>query len=201
MNTYEDDIKGNHTELENSDTGSGGLDEDISSEEITLSIGEQKIKVKKNHTGISGVMKVAIGNDQDTNEIPLEGLRIMLRQKDEKIDSFKILKYIVEYMNIHKGVSDETKDIPEKPLKSADISQAVSKEDADFINQFDDKKSELYALIEAANYFDIKGLLHLGCAKVATFIKGKSLENIKKILDPYGDSEKNDQSEKGDVKS
>merc|ERR1711964_833960 len=37
-------------------------------------------------------------------------------------------------------------------------------------------------LILAANYMDIKSLLHLGCAKIATLIKGKSPEEIKKIL-------------------
>jgi hypothetical protein len=42
----------------------------------------------------------------------------------------------------------------------------------------------LYDLILAANYMDIKSLLHLGCAKVASLIKGQPLEKIKEILDP-----------------
>jgi len=39
---------------------------------------------------------------------------------------------------------------------------------------------------------DIKGLLHLGCAKVASLIKGQPLEKIKEILDPKqgGDAKK-----------
>merc|ERR1739845_95182 len=42
-----------------------------------------------------------------------------------------------------------------------------------------------------ANYMDIKSLLHLGCAKIATLIKGKSPEEIKKILsEDDGDDEK-----------
>jgi len=40
----------------------------------------------------------------------------------------------------------------------------------------------LYDLILAANYMDIKSLLHLGCAKVASLIKGQPLEKIKDIL-------------------
>jgi len=39
-----------------------------------------------------------------------------------------------------------------------------------------------WQIILASNYMDIKSLLHLGCAKIATFIKGKSPEEIKKIL-------------------
>lgn len=40
----------------------------------------------------------------------------------------------------------------------------------------------MYDLILAANYMDIKSLLHLGCAKVASLIKGQPLEKIKDIL-------------------
>lgn len=35
---------------------------------------------------------------------------------------------------------------------------------------------------QAANYMDIKSLLHLGCSKVASLIKGQPLESIKAIL-------------------
>jgi len=47
-------------------------------------------------------------------------------------------------------------------------------------------KAEIFQLILGANYMDIHPLLHLGCAKIATLIKGKSPEEIKKIL---GDSD------------
>ena len=40
----------------------------------------------------------------------------------------------------------------------------------------------LYDLILAANYMDIKSLLHLGCACVASLIKGQPLDKIKDIL-------------------
>merc|ERR1712098_260703 len=43
-------------------------------------------------------------------------------------------------------------------------------------------KAEIFKLILGANYMDIHPLLHLGCAKIATLIKGKSPEEIKKIL-------------------
>lgn len=34
-------------------------------------------------------------------------------------------------------------------------------------------------LIVAANFLDIEGLVNLGCAKIATFIKGKTVEEIR----------------------
>lgn len=201
MKTFKEDIKENHTELEGLDARSGGLDEDISFEEIALSIGEQKINVRKDYARISEVMDVIIEKDETVTEIPLNELGNLLTEKDKKVNSFEIIGYVVEYMNIHKGVFNKEKDIPEKPLKTTVLSDITSKEDANFIDKFDKKINELYALIETANYLNIQGLLHLACAKIATFIKGKSLEEIQKILDPYGDSGKDNQSENKDVKS
>ena len=54
--------------------------------------------------------------------------------------------------------------------------------DAEFIDRIGENRQALYDLILAANYMDIKGLLHLGCAKVASLIKGQPLEKIKDIL-------------------
>lgn len=56
--------------------------------------------------------------------------------------------------------------------------------DADYIDKIGETRQQLYDLILAANYMDIKSLLHLGCAKVASLIKGQPLEKIKEILDP-----------------
>jgi len=39
----------------------------------------------------------------------------------------------------------------------------------------------------AANYLDIKSLLDLGCAKIATLIKGKSPEEIRKTFNIIND--------------
>jgi hypothetical protein len=56
--------------------------------------------------------------------------------------------------------------------------------DAEYIDKIGETRQQLYDLILAANYMDIKSLLHLGCAKVASLIKGQPLEKIKEILDP-----------------
>jgi len=95
------------------------------------------------------------------------------------------LKHIVDYMNHHKGSEPP---IIEKPLRNKKMSENVKdKWDAPFIDGIADKsKQNLYSLILAANYMDIKALLHLGCAKVASLIKGQPLEKIKEILDPNG---------------
>lgn len=91
-----------------------------------------------------------------------------------------ILAEIVAYMTHHRGVEPP---IVEKPLRSK-VMKDVCKDpfDADFIDRIGDNRQALYDLILAANYMDIKSLLHLGCAKVASLIKGQPLEKIKDIL-------------------
>merc|ERR1712138_127935 len=87
---------------------------------------------------------------------------------------------VIEYMEHHEGVEP---DIIEKPLRSKVMKQVCKDSwDADFIDTIGDDRQQLYDLILAANYMDIKSLLHLGCAKVASLIKGEPLEKIKDIL-------------------
>jgi len=63
------------------------------------------------------------------------------------------------------------------------LSRAPFARDAAYIDKIGETRQQLYDLILAANYMDIKSLLHLGCAKVASLIKGQPLEKIKEILD------------------
>ncbi|TYZ62807.1 hypothetical protein PybrP1_007785 [[Pythium] brassicae (nom. inval.)] len=67
----------------------------------------------------------------------------------------------------------------EKPLKSNDLRDAVSDWYADFVDVKPEDQELLFELILAANYLDIKSLLDLACAKVATMIKGKTPEEIR----------------------
>jgi len=71
-----------------------------------------------------------------------------------------------------------------KPLADADMSKVVDKWDADFV---DIKQELLFELILAANYMDIKPLLDLTCAKVASMIKGRTPDEIRKIFNISSD--------------
>eukprot|EP01083_Nonionella_stella_P030901 84673_1 len=88
------------------------------------------------------------------------------------------LELIVKYLNHHKGKAPV--DI-KKPIRSVKMDKIVEDVwDAEFINSLTTKV--IFQVILAANYMDIKSLLHLGCAKIATMIKGKSPDEIKSIL-------------------
>jgi S-phase kinase-associated protein 1 len=130
----------------------------------------QKFSVEKKNAYISVLIKQSLASDASATAIPLQ-------VKDH------ILAKIVDYMNHHKGSEPA---IIEKPLRSKEMKAVVKDEwDATFIDDIDGNGStrqDLYDIILAANYLNINGLLNLGCAKVASLIKGQPLEQIKEIL-------------------
>merc|ERR1711964_11994 len=100
-------------------------------------------------------------------------------------------KKIVDYLKAHKGIPH--KEI-QKPLRSVkvqgkdsfiiQVDQKTQQFDRDLLEELLGDKRMLFKVILGANYMDVQGLLHLGCAGVASLIKGKSPEEIKQILAP-----------------
>lgn len=72
----------------------------------------------------------------------------------------------------------------EKPLKSANMHEVVQEWYANYV---DVDQELLFELILAANYMDIKPLLDLTCATVASMIKGKTPEEIRKTFNIVND--------------
>eukprot|EP00644_Phytophthora_capsici_P009178 jgi/Phyca11/526054/estExt2_fgenesh1_pm.C_PHYCAscaffold_60149 len=101
---------------------------------------------------LSELVKTLVADDQD------EGDEI----QEIPLPNVKghVLAKVVEFCRHHKDAP--MADI-QKPLKSANLSECEL----------------LFELILAANYMDIKSLLDLSCAKVATMIKGKTPEEIR----------------------
>jgi S-phase kinase-associated protein 1 len=71
-----------------------------------------------------------------------------------------------------------------QPLKSANMSEVVQEWYATFVGV---DQEVLFELILAANYMDIKPLLDLTCATVASMIKGKTPEEIRKHFNIVND--------------
>lgn len=79
------------------------------------------------------------------------------------------LKKVIQYCEHYKSMEPPEID---KPLKSTNlVENRVPEWDASYIDI--EKLEDLLDLILAANYLDIKSLLELSCAKVASLIKGK----------------------------
>ena len=86
----------------------------------------------------------------------------------------EILEKVIDYCRHYKDSSPQE---IEKPLKSAMLQDVVQAWDANFVEL---EQEVLFELILAANYLDIKSLLDLTCAKVASMLKGKTAEEIRR---------------------
>lgn len=124
------------------------LDTDSDGKITLLSKNGGSVETTKKYAYISNLVQTSLSTDHSCNELPLPGVKT------------NILEKICEYMEHHKGTEPP---IIEKPLRSK-VMKDVCKDswDAEFIDKIGENRQELYDLILAANYLDIKSLLHLG---------------------------------------
>ena len=143
--------------------------------EIITIISNDKVEynVLKQYLTISNFLNNAVELESEDNNINVD------------INS-SILTNIITYIEHHKGTPGK---IPEQPLRSKNLKDVIDEWDAEFINNISGnedtdpvKRQALYDLINACNYLDMKCLLHIACAKIASLIKGQPLDKIKDIL-------------------
>jgi len=95
------------------------------------------------------------------------------------------MSLVAEYLIHHNG--KKPAEIA-KPIRSVNMYKIVEDPwDAWFTNKM--SKREIFQVILAARHIDCQSLLRLGCAKIATLIKGKSPEEIRGILSGEDDHE------------
>ncbi len=80
-----------------------------------------------------------------------------------------ILEKVIEFC---RHIKDNAVPYIEKPLRSTDMATVVDAWYANFINV---EKEMLLELMIASDYLEIKPLLELCCAKIASIIKNKSI--------------------------
>ena len=90
----------------------------------------------------------------------------------EKVSPFWIYRWYIFLFPMH------------QPLKSANMSEVVQEWYANFVAV---DQEVLFELILAANYMDIKPLLDITCATVASMIKGKTPEEIRQHFNIVND--------------
>jgi len=122
---------------------------------------------------MSELVKTMMDEDEDedetTPEIPLPNVK------------GPVLRKVIEFCEHH--LKEPMTEI-EKPLKSGNMADVVQKWYADFA---DLEQVLLFELILAANYMDIKPLLDLTCATVASMLKGKTPEEIRSLFNIAND--------------
>jgi len=151
-----------------SDEEVGGLDDD--EEFLTLKSGgavPESFEISKKSAELSKFVTTILEGDSEATSIEIRQVPA------------ETLKHVVDYLQHHKGNSPEP--LP-CPVRSIHMAQIVSdKRDATWIDAFD--KKVIFEIILAANYMDIKSLLHLGCAKIATLIKQLDQKEINRIIE------------------
>ncbi|KAJ3119936.1 hypothetical protein HK098_005000 [Nowakowskiella sp. JEL0407] len=97
-----------------------------------------------------------------------------------------ILQKIIDYCTHHKSDPPTPSDDDRENFESSTRKRSddIDLWDSEFIKVNND---ELFEIILAANYLDIKALLDLGCKTVANMIKGKSPEAIREMFNIEND--------------
>ena len=92
-----------------------------------------------------------------------------------------ILEKVIEFCQ---HIREQPMEEIEKPLKSDNLRDIVPAWYADFV---DVEQETLFEIVLAANYLDLKPLLELSCAKVASMIKGKSVQEVRTLFNIEND--------------
>lgn len=147
-----------------------GLDTDINDfdRKLTLVLDDgTKLTVNRGYAMThSEMIKNALETDDAADSIPLNGIGRAIAEK------------VVEFMEHHKT---EKAIIPEKPLGDTDMRKNCRDPwDAEFITSFPNQA--LYNLLAATNYLSMNELTHLGCAFIASKVKGQPIENMRTVL-------------------
>merc|ERR1719471_2448671 len=157
-----DDVKDN-------ESNDGGLD-DTDSEILTLKSGgdsPQSFPISRKAAELSKFVTTILEGDSEATTIEVRQVPAQTMER------------VIEYLQHHKG--EEPQALP-CPVRSIHMAQIVSdKWDATWIDALD--KKSIFEVILAANYMDIKSLLHLGCAKIATLIKQLDQKEINRIIE------------------
>lgn len=121
---------------------------------------------------LSELLSAMLESDKTATRLPLPTI------------SDHILREIVVYLKYHNGVNPGK---PDFPLRSRIMTQLCPghPSDAELVDRgWPSNKQFLYDLVSACNYMGIDSLLHLGCAKIASAIKGAPKRKHEAILDP-----------------
>ena len=129
----------------------------------------EKMQISVKAAQRSQMIKRIIDDFPNETEIPLENVRS------------NILKKIKEYLDHYQDT--DPKEI-ERPLASQNFQECVDPWDFEFINVDLDL---IFEIMLASNYMDIKPLLELASSKVASIIKGKTPEEIRKTFNIQND--------------
>ena len=99
--------------------------------------------------------------------------------KKKKIINSETMQHCLTYLKHHNGLKPE--EIP-FPFRSVYMPQLVNDPwDAEFVDMMN--KKAIFDIIDIAITLEIDGLLHLGCAKIATLVKQLDEKDINRMIE------------------
>jgi S-phase kinase-associated protein 1 len=153
-----------------------GLDDDVKEEVYQVVVQDKIYSFTKQEISLSNFIKTCIKDASDRGE------EMVFKISNISIEMMNIVE---EYLRHHNG--NTTPEII-KPLPTLKMNEVKTEDekllnewDVDFVMKFELK--DLIKVIEAANYMDVKPMLDLCCARLATIIKGEKIEDLEKMFD------------------
>ncbi|CAG9318042.1 unnamed protein product [Blepharisma stoltei] len=136
----------------------------MSDQQITLVTKEGiKVNTRESFRNLSHLINNVLEDSGVGEEIPIEHV------------SNNVLHSILQFAEHH---NFQPAAPPKKPIPSNDIAQALEDPwDAEFIKRFN--RDELIELLLAVNYLDMRSLLDICFATIASMFKGKNIEELK----------------------
>ncbi|KAJ1448738.1 Skp1 family, dimerization domain-containing protein [Pelagophyceae sp. CCMP2097] len=170
-------LRGGADEAKDAATAADGAEADGAEDDRRVNLMSQEgdqFEVEVKVAKMSELVKTMIPeeadeDDEEAQEIPLPNVKS------------HVLAKVIEFCRHY---AEEPMSEIEKPLKSANMHEVVQEWYANYV---DVDQELLFELILAANYMDIKSLLDLTCATVASMIKGKTPEEIRKTFNIVND--------------
>ena len=144
---------------------------------ITVLVGTDRVPFQMSRRicmAMSNVFKTALEQDLSATEIEC-------RQCTPQ--AFEHIKRYMEYHKVPGHI------IPYPAKSKMMVENCKDKWDATFVDQlWDDEKlrATFYDILNAANYIDVRCLLHLLCCKVGTKINGCPFDKLREVLIPPG---------------
>lgn len=129
----------------------------------------EKYQISEKAAKRSQLIKGIIDDYPNDPELPLHNVKGSILQR--------IITYLEHYRD------NDPREI-ERPLPSNNFNECVDPWDYNFI---DTDLDSIFELILASNYMDVKPLMELASSKVASIIKGKSTEEIRKTFNIQND--------------
>lgn len=139
-----------------------GLDDDDKQTLVLISKEGEEYELSRTAASRSCMIKGLIENDPELEEVNCKDI------------SSKTLSKIVEWLKYHETIEPK---IIEKPLRSNDLFELVDEFDAKFITSLD--RETVFFIAYCTNWLDIKDLIALSCACIASNVKGKTPAEIR----------------------